>query len=55
MWELMSTSTNHSWMLWTEDPLSQVLHGKSARIEIRGVVGTFSFSFNGVVQCSIDS
>ena len=28
--------------------------GKSTHIEIRGVDSTFSFSFNGEVQCTID-
>ena len=37
-----------------ECPRSQAGTGKSAHIEIRDVVGTFSFSFNGEAQCTID-
>jgi hypothetical protein len=36
------------------DPPSQVPLGKSTHIEIRDVGGTFSVSFNGVVQCTVD-
>ena len=36
------------------DPPSRVPLGKSTHIEIRDVGGTFSFSFNGVLQCTID-
>ena len=37
------------------DPPSQVLLGKNTHVEIRDVGGTFFVSFNGVVQCTIDS
>ena len=36
------------------DPPSQVPLGKNTHIEICGVGGTFCFSFNGVVQCTVD-
>ena len=60
MWSYPRSSRLHMRMSkkssWNHgcDPLSQVLLGKSTHIENRDVVGKFSFSFNGVVQCAID-
>ena len=58
MWELMSTSTNHSWMLWTEPTAAthrrKCYSGRALTLRIRDVGSTFFVSFNRVVQCTID-
>ena len=60
VWTYSRSSRLHVWMSkksgWNHgcDPPSQVPLGKSTHIEIRDVGGTFSVSFNGEVQCTID-
>ena len=60
IWTYSRSSTLHVRMSkkssWNHgcDPPSHVPLGKSTHFEIRDVGGTFSVSFNGVVQCTID-
>ena len=52
----MSTSTNHSWMLWTEPRLRPTVGSATREQHSQGRVvgGRFFVPSSGVVQCTID-